>query len=313
MDILLSSLNAVLPIFIMLLVGFLCRRTGLIKAEMVAPFNKIAFTVFLSCATFNNIYTSDFSTAFNPKLIVFTIAAVLIEFFGALLYAEKRIPVRAQRGVFIQGVFRSNYTIIGLSFIQCLMGETAELGTYSIILAFIVPCFNVLAVISLEKYNGSEVNVRSLLLGIAKNPLIIAAVLGSACKLLPFQLPSFITVVIRDFGRAASPVMITLLGAFLTVDGIRGSLKTSLIVSAVRLLLCPAVFLSVAVLLGFRGMELAVLLVVFGSSNAVSSFTMANQMGGDSELAGNIVIITSALCAFTLGIWSFVLKALALI
>jgi predicted permease len=111
----------------------------------------------------------------------------------------------------------------------------------------------------------------------------------------------------------ASPVLLFLLGAFLQPDGLRRDLKAVLWVSFGRLIVVPAITLLPAVLLGWRGVELASLLPVFASSTAVNSFTMAQQMGGDAELAGNIVVSTSALCSLTMFFWCFLFKALGLI
>ena len=136
---------------------------------------------------------------------------------------------------------------------------------------------------------------------------------GILALLLKLKLPSPLEVLVRQMANANSPILIFLLGVFLQVDGLRGDWKAVSLVSLGRLVFVPMLTLIPAALLGFRGVELASLIPVFASSAAVGSFTMAQQMGGDAELAGNVVVVTSALCPLTMFFWCFLFKSLGMI
>lgn len=302
-------ITAILPIFLIMAVGYLAKRSGLIRETEVPRMNAVAFKVFMPVMCFYNVYTSDLSSAVRPGLIAFTVPAILAVYGLSLGYALLFVPERGRRSVVIQGLYRSNYAILGLP-LAAGLAQDGDIGVAAVLGAIVVPLFNVLAVITLEVYNGTKTDKRKLLLEIVKNPLILGSAAGLLFLLTGLRLPSPLESAARDMARAASPLMLFLLGAFFHFDGIgrhRGELAA---VCLGRLVLIPALVLGVAAALGFRGVELITLLAVFASSTAVSSFTMAQQLGGDASLAGDIVVCTSALASLTLFGWSFLLKLL---
>lgn len=305
-------LDAVLPIFALVLLGYWAKRLGMLNRGDVARMNKVFFRFFMPVMVFYNLYTSDLSAAVKPALLVYTFAGVILVFLLALLLVQRIEPERSRRGVIVQGLFRSNQVVIGLPVVASLMGE-GNIAPTVILTATVVPLFNALSVIILEVYGGQRTKPGKLVLDILKNPLIIGSVVGILFLVLGWRLPVPVATTAKQLAQAASPVMLFLLGAFLQLDGLRHDLRAVLWVSAGRLLIVPAIVLLPAVLLGFRGVDLASLIPVFASSTAVASFTMAQQMGGDAELAGNIVVATSALCALTLFFWCFLFKSLGLL
>lgn len=308
----LACLNAVLPIFALILLGYLAKRLGLLDRDDVKKMNKVFFRFFMPVMLFYNIYTSDLSSAFQPGLVVYALLCTLLIFFVGLWLAQRYEPVRARRGVIVQGLYRSNLVVIGLPVVESLMGAE-NCGTVVILIALVVPLFNVLSVIVLEYYGGERTKPAKLVLDILKNPLILGSLAGVLALLVGLKLPTAVETVTRQMSQAASPVMLFLLGAFLQPAGLRHDLRAALWVSLGRLLIVPAATLLPAVLLGWRGVALASLIPVFASSTAVNSFAMAQQMGGDAELAGNIVVATSALCSLTLFLWCFLFRSLGLI
>ena len=305
-------LNAILPIFIIVAAGYAAKRAGMIRETEVSRMNAVAFKAFMPVMCFYNVYTSDLSSAVRPRLMIFTVCAILAVFGLSLAYAARFVDARERRGVVVQGIYRSNFLILGLPFVGGLVGEGGDIGVTAMMGAIVAPTFNVLAVITLESYNGKKASVRKLLLDILKNPLIIGSVLGLLCLVFDVKLPAPLETAARDMGRAASPLMLFLLGAFFRFSGAREHAKELAAVCLGRLVLAPALVLSVAVACGFRGIELVTLLAIFASSAAVASFTMAEQMGGDAALAGDIVVMTSAFASLTLFCWSFLFKSLNL-
>lgn len=302
-------LNAILPIFFMMALGFLARRLGAIRREDVPKLNKLVFRWFMPVMLFYNIYTSELSRAVQPRLLVFTALCVLGCYalsLGFVLLTEKDAN---KRGVKIQGLYRSNFVIIGIPLAAQLV-EGADLGPVVVLIAVVVPMFNVLAVVTLEVFNGNRPKLGRLLLDIAKNPLILGTAAGLALLLLDIRLPEALISTARQIGNATNPLLLFLLGAFFEFGTLRRYAKDLVQVCLGRLVVLPGIFLSLAWLAGIRGVEFAGMIAIFGSATAIASFTMVQQMGGDDELAGDIVVATSALCCFTLFMWSFLFKTL---
>lgn len=304
-------LNAVLPIFLLMAVGYAARCFHLLDRADVAKINKIIFRAFMPAMVFYNIYSSDLSSAVRGSLLGYAVLGVFAEFLLSLGYALLFVKERSRRGVVIQGLFRSNFVIIGLPIAESLVG--GDLGPVAILLAVVVPVFNILSVISLAIFNGQKPDWKKVLLDILENPLIIGSAVGIAALLAGIRLPAPLEKVVSQMSDATSPMLLFLLGAFFQFRGMRGHVRELAAVCLGRLVVFPALFLGLAAAMGFRGVELVSLLGIFASSTAIASFTMAQQMGGDAELAGDIVVWTSALCSFTLFGWSLLFKLLALI
>lgn len=304
-------LNAVLPLFLVMGLGYIARCTGAISRTDVPKANKWAFKFFMPIMLFYNIYTSDLSAAAQPKIIIFAVVCVLVLYglsFGFVMLAEKQDD---KRGVMIQGLYRSNFVIMGIPLAAQLV-EGADLGPVVILVAVVIPMFNVLAVITLELFNGKKPTAGKMLLDILKNPLIIGIVTGIAVRLIGLKLPTAVESAAGMIGKAGSPLMLFLLGAFFEIKGVGTHKKQLAVVCVGRLVIVPAIFLTLAVLCGVRGVELAAMIAIFGSPTAISSFTMTQQMGGDAALAGDIVIFTSALSCITMFAWALALKSLGM-
>ena len=303
------SLNAVLPLCLYMAAGYLARRRGLIDEEIILKFNRVAFLVFLSTSVFSALYGSDLSTAVNPKLILFVVFGVLAEFLYGFLVANKVADQENQKGVIVQGIFRSNFTLIGLAIARALLPHE-DIAPVVFLCAIITPEFNILAVIALSLYGGEKVRPREVVLRIVKNPLIIATAAGILCLVLNVRFPKSIETAITGMASVATPLMLFLLGAFFRFDSFGSSAKQISTTTAFKLVFNPAIFLTIGYLLGFRGVEFVGLIGVFASSAAVSSFTMSQQMGGDAELAGGVVILTSVFSCLTLFGWCALFKTL---
>ncbi len=305
----LVCLNAILPIFIIMALGYLAKLTGALSRADVPNINKAAFRFFMPLLLFYNIYTSDLSSSVKPGLIAYAVVGVLAAYGLCLLYVLLTEKAPERRGVMIQGLYRSNFVIIGLPIAQSLMGGE-QLGTVAVLIAIVVPLFNVLAVITLEIFNGQKLKIGAILLDIIKNPLIIGSAAGILALLVKLRLPPFAVTVLKDMAGATTPLLLFLLGAFFQFGGLKKYAADIAKVCVGRLIIVPGIFLTLGMLLGFRGVDFVSLIGIFGSATAIASFTMAQQMGGEAELAGDIVVMTSAACSFTLFGWSFLFKSL---
>ena len=310
MESLLISLEIVLPLFLLMALGYVIKLTGMMNETSVKQVNKVIFKIFLPLLVFCNIYNTELAESFNSQLLLYAVAGVLIQFVLSLCLAILLEKDNSRRGVMLQGMFRSNFVLFGIPISTALFGDTAA-GLASILIAVIIPMYNVLAVISLEMFNGKRPNVGKILLGIVTNPLIIGSVLGVLFVLFQIPIPTPIYDTITDISSIATPLAFIILGASFSFGDVGKYIKEVLLVRGAKLLVFPALFLGIALLLGFRDAPLAVLLTVFGAPIAVSSFTMAQQMGGDDKLAGQLVVFSSIFSIGTMFLLIFLLKELA--
>ena len=306
------SANAVLPMFLLLAAGYLSKRFGILSLEDIPRTNRIAFRIFLPCLLFYNIYNAELSYAIRPKLILFAVCGVLLVFAGAVYGAHRFERNQDRKGPIAQGIFRSNFVIMGIPIAQAIVGD-ADLSPVAILIAVIVPMFNFLSVVILEKFRGGRVKTGEVLLEIAKNPLIIGSVLGIVFLLLHIRLPAVVEKAVSNLGSIATPLQLFLLGAFFRFSGLRHYVRPLTVVTLVKLFVTPAVMLSAAALLGIRGVEFLGLIGIIASPTAINSFTMVQQMKcGDAELAGDIVVMTSAASIFSFFIWIYLFKSLGM-
>lgn len=303
------SANAVLPMCLVMALGYGTRRLGWIRREEISAINKIAFRIFLPCLLYYNVYCSDLSGSFDPLLMAYAVGGVLLTFGLSLGYTLLTEKLPERRGVMIQGMFRSNYVIMGIPVAAALLGAD-QLGTVSILIAVVVPLFNMLSVVVLEVFRGQKPKPLHILGQIAKNPLVIGSVLGILTLAAGIRLPHILEQTIQNISAIASPLQLFLLGAFFQFSGLKTYRRELVTVSAAKLIVAPGLFLGLGALLGFRGVAFVSLIGVFASPTAVNSFTMAQQMGGDAELAGDIVVTTSAVSIPTMFLWIFLFKSL---
>lgn len=303
------SANAVLPMCLVMALGYGTRRLGWIRREEISAINKIAFRIFLPCLLYYNVYCSDLPGSFDPLLMAYAVGGVLLTFGLALGYTLLTEKLPERRGVMIQGMFRSNYVIMGIPVATALLGSD-QLGTVSILIAVVVPLFNMLSVVVLEVFRGQKPKPLHILGQIAKNPLVIGSVLGILTLAAGIRLPHILEQTIQNISAIASPLQLFLLGAFFQFSGLKTYRRELVTVSAAKLIVAPGLFLGLGALLGFQGVAFVSLIGVFASPTAVNSFTMAQQMGGDAELAGDIVVTTSAVSIPTMFLWIFLFKSL---
>lgn len=309
MNVFIVCLEAVLPIFLIMMCGYFVRRRNLIADHDIQRMNAVSFRVFHPALLFFSIYSSDIEKAINLRLIAFSVISVIIIIFLSIVFTLKIEKAPEKQGVMIQGLFRSNFAFVGMPITAALMrGE--DVSCVMVLMAIIIPIYNVAAVFCLEMFNGKRVDLLKVLTDVAKNPLIIGTLLGVLFVGLGIHLPKAIESAIEDLSKIAGPLVLFLLGAFFKFNDLGKYKKELTIVCIGRLIVLPGIFLTAAHLLGFRGVEFASLIGLFASCTAIASFTMAEQMGGDSQLAGDIVVATSFLCSFTIYMWSVIFKSL---
>ena len=312
MENLILSFNVVAPLFFMMVLGYFLKYIKMYDQHTLDIMNKVVFKVFLPVLLFYNVYTTDLGEAFDVKLILYAASGVIILFLLLLLIVPRLEKENSKRGVLIQGVFRSNFVIFGIPVATSIYGE-GNVGTTAMLIATIVPLFNVLAVISLEIFRDSQINVKKIAKGVITNPLIIGAVIGILFLLIGIQLPTSVLSTVKDISKIATPLGLILLGASFSFSDIKKYLNETIIIVIVKLILVPSIMVPLSVYLGFRGIALLTLTIIYGAPTGVSTFQMAKQMDGDSDLAAQIIVFTSFFCIITMFFWIYILKSMALI
>jgi predicted permease len=248
----------------------------------------------------------------NPGVFVFAAVGILVVFLALLFVVPRIEPDRRKCSAMIQAMFRGNYAYFGIPLVQAIF-PGMDTSVASLLVVIVVPMFNVLAVVDLELFRGGKADPKQIIKKIATNPLILGSLAGLVILLSGVTLPSLIQKPIDDLSKVATPMALFLLGASFSFSAVRGNGKDLTFAVAMKLVVVPLIFVGVAVLMGFRDVALASILIAFGAPTAVSSFTMAQQMDGDDVLAGQIVVFTTLLSVVSLVAFIFVFKQLGLV
>lgn len=303
------AVEAVLPVFLLMLLGMASRKIALLDDTELDHVNGAIFRVMFPFMMFYNIYSADFSGVILPGYFAFCILMLLAVYFlgtGITLLAEKD---NYSRGALIQAMYRGNLVLMGIPIMQNLMGEEA-MGLTTVMVAIVVPLYNILAVITLEVFRGGDLHIGSLLKKILTNPLIFGALLGILGAFSGLRLPTVLEKPIGQIASSATPAALLVMGASFHFRSIRENLRNIVLGVIGKLLISPAIALTAAYWLGFRGVPLALLIIMFGAPCAVSGYTMAQQMDSNGDLAAGCLIFTSLLSCVTICGWIFLFKQL---
>lgn len=312
MENILISLNAVLPLFLIIGLGCVAKRLHILSDEAARQANSLCFKLFMAPLLFYNVYGSDLESALNGPLLAFCVIGTLAEFGIGLLLIPRVEPQRSAQGVMLQAFCRPNLVLLGLPVSISLFGED-NVGTITFLLAVMVPLINILAVLALELFRGGTPEPRKILRGVVQNPFVLGALAGFLCKFFHIQLPYILETAVSDMAAAATPLALVLMGASLNFDKLQGAGRSLTVCTVVRLLVSPAIFISLGAAMGFRGIALCAVMLVFATPVAVNSYTMALQMDADADLAGGIVLLTTGFSCLTLFLWILLLKTLGLL
>ncbi|GMQ59033.1 AEC family transporter [Vallitalea sediminicola] len=299
MDNIIFTINGVLPIFLVILMGYILKRFKLINDEFVKKSTKIVFKVSLPCMIFQSVSGVNTKELFSTEiinLILFLFITNIVLFLLSILLAKRIVVDLRARGPFVQGIVRTNFVIIGYSLIMNLFGDIA-LAKAALLTAFLVPMYNIMAVIALTIFlpkEKSQNNVKITLVNLAKNPLIISIFVGLIFASLHIELPVFIHNTIEYTGTLTLPLSLICIGAFFSWDKVKDNFNYALIATFLKTIVNPLIILTIAYYLGFRGDNLGIILISVASPTAISSFAMSDAMDNDSQLAAAIIILTTA-------------------
>ncbi|WP_349254943.1 AEC family transporter [Ruminococcus sp.] len=313
---LMFSLNATVPVFLMMVFGWFVHRIKLLDDNATSQINKFVFRTLLPALLFMDLSTADFRRVWDGKFVLFCMCATLLSVGAAVVYSLI-VGKGCERGEIIQASYRSSAAVLGIAFVNNIYGHSTMAA---LMIVGTVPLYNIIAVTALtvtspdkDKSRGKSAVALTTLKSIVTNPIILGIAVGMAWSLLKIPQPVILSKSVTYLGNMATPLSLIALGASFKFEEAKGKLPVTLGIAALKLVLFCAVFLPIAVKLGFRGEKLIAILVMLGSATTGSCFVMAKNLGHKGTITAFAVMLTPLLSAFTLTGWLFVLKTLGYI
>ena len=302
-----------MPFLILLGIGFAAVRLKWTDRAFMDRLNALNYRIFFPFLMFNNVYGAKPENMPSLKLILTGVISVSLLVVLLVLIVPRIVKENPRRGVIIQGIFRSNFIIYGIPLTTYVFGAEKS-SICGMMILIMVSLFNVAGVIVLEMFReGGTIRPGKLLLGIARNPLLQGCVAGLVFYLLQIRLPSFIASPVSSLAGAATTIALVVLGANLKFDELKQNRRTVTAVLVIRLILLPVVMVVFAYLIGLRGVELFLILMIFGTPVATSSYPMAVNLGGDGPLAGQLVFVSTVASLGTIFLFIFTMSQLGLL
>lgn len=304
----------VAPVFLIVALGYLLKKLGMINDNFVKLSSRIVFSVSLPALIFTEVSKTDLTQILNLELIGFAYAGTLVTFFIVWIISIPSVKIATDRTVFIQGSFRGNFAVIGLALIANVYGIN-NLGKASLLLAFTIPIYNTLSVIALTVPLRKErqMNISHTVIEILRNPLVLAVIFSIPFSYFKLELPFIINKTVNYLAALALPLALLGIGGFMNFNEIKKGFSISVFSSTLKLIVFPVIITYFAYLFGFRGYDLGILFILFACPTAIASFIMAEAMGSNSKLAANILLLTTLTSLFTITIGLFILKEYNLI
>ncbi len=313
MDNLVFALNATIPLFLLIALGYFLKRIHILTDGFLTASNKLNFKVTLPFLLFTDLATADFRETFDLKFLLFCGIATTIGFFVIWALTHHFLKDKACIGEFVQASYRSSAAVMGLALIQNIYGS-AGMGSMMVLAS--VPLYNIYAVLVLqtESQDGKNGgNVKKTLFGIVTNPIIIAIVLGFVSSMIGINYPKIISTSLEYVARIATPLALICIGGEFSFGNALKNVRKSSVSAILKLIVLPLVFIPIAVLMGFETEKLVAITVMLAGPTTPSCFIMAKQYGYEGTVTSSVVVLTTLFSSVTLTIFVFVLRSLGYI
>ena len=306
---LIFSLNATLPVFLVMVVGYALGQLGFLPPAFCKASDRLTFKVTLPLMLFLDMGSVDILHDFRPRFVLFCFAATLVGILTAWAGAKRFLKDKTLVGEFVQAGYRSSAAVLGVAFIQNIYGTS---GMAPLMILGSVPLFNIFAVIILtveSPQQHGKVTPSKLLYGVLTNPILDGIILGTLYSLLPFGLPTLAQKTLTSLSSLTTPLALLSIGA--SFEGAKAikKLAPTLVAACCKLMVLTTIFIPIAVKLGFRDQQLIALLIMLGSPTTPSSYVMAKNMGHEGVLTASCVAATTLFSALSLTFWIFVLRS----
>lgn len=315
MELFTSSLEIIFPLFFWMALGYGARRIFALDQNFLDTANRLVFNLFMPTLLFCSMLENDVAARMDRGLwgmLALVLGGIFATFLLLLWLVPRFEPQNPRRSVMILGIARGNTAIFGLPIASALY-PGGDIGPVILAIGVGVIAFNALSVAAFEIFRGGRPKPLAILAGIVKNPLIIALVLGMACSLARLGLPGPLLGALGGVAAVTTPFAFIVLGAGFTFTSALGNRKSLAVALAGKLALVPLCWVGLAALLGLRGVPLAAVLTIFAPPTAVSLAPMAQEMGGDANLAREVVVFTSAFSVVTMFLWILGLRGVGVL
>ena len=318
MENLMFSLNATVPVFLTMVLGFVLHKWRIIDDSFASKLNQFVFKIALPVLMFDQLATTDFVSVWDTKFVLFCFSVTLLS-IGLAYLLSLLIKNKPARGEFVQAAYRSSAAILGIAYTQNIYGDA---GMTPLMIIASVPLYNAMAVVVLALTAPVEtgtvredkgVLARRTIKGIVTNPILLGIVAGLTWSLLRLPAPAILAKTVDNVGSLATPLGLIAMGASIDPKKVSGKLRPSVCAAIVKLVGLCSIFLPIAVAFGFREAKLIAIMVMLGSPTTVSSFVMARNMGHEGTLTSNTVVIATVMGAFTLTFWLWLLRSFGLV
>lgn len=312
MNVFLTALRVVYSPVVFILAGIVLKKTGIIRPGEAQTLNGLIFKFMIPCTLFMSLYRADWRELGSPAVYLFVAIGTIAVYAVAHAVVFRKIKNRPEAATVVQGLYRSCYVLIGMPVALSVAGEQAapELAALA---AFVVPVNTVLAVELFERARSERLSKGALFLKIVKNPLILSVLAGLLANFFLKGIPEELIGPVVRIGQAATPLALVVLGSMLSLEGLRKGRKIVGWTVLFDLVVIPAVMLTLAALMGFRGAAMAAVLGAFAAPNDIVSAPFASEMGGDAQLASEIVAVSTIGSAFTIFAFTYILLSLGLV
>ncbi len=323
MENLIYSLNATVPVFLVIVLGYVLKRIGMLNEEFVRVANKFNFTVTLPALLFRDLSSANIYEMFDGAYVLFCALVTTVSFVAIWYCAKKFLKDSSMVGAFVQASFRSSAAVLGIAFIQNIYGNS---GMAPLMIIGTVPLYNIYSVIVLtfeaqedaaDMISVAELHkqqraakIRKSVQNILKNPIILSIAAGVIASLLRLDFPVMIDKTIGSLASMASPLALVAIGAGFEGRKALAKIKPSLVATFLKLVGLAAIFLPIAVAISFRTEKLMALIVMLASPTTPSCYIMAKNMKNDGELTSSVIVLTTLLSAFTLTMWIYIMRSI---
>ncbi|MBE6004176.1 MAG: AEC family transporter [Lachnospiraceae bacterium] len=297
--------NAVVPFICYMLYGYIARAVGLGDVKFYKKLNTIVFKAFFPLLMFNNLYTADIDLGSHVSMIGIFSGVLIAIILVCILVVPLIVKENPKRGVVIQSIWRSNTLMFAYPLCVSMYGEDTG-AVASLVIATIVPIYNICSVVIFsifDRESGARTDVKKIIMNILTNPLIVGAIGGAVFKFAGWQIPASVMSPVAGFANMTTPLSIFILGATLDVPDIGKNLRYIISVLSLKLVIVPAIVTVLMYMAGYRGSELFIAFILYATPIAGASFPMAQSMGGDAALQGQLLAISTVMSLFTIFFW----------
>ena len=303
-----------MPIFVIILVGAFLKRLGLLTDGFTSVADKLVFKVALPMQLFKDIATMDIRSDFSWDFVIFCMVATTLMFAACWLLGRLLFKDGSMVGAFAQASARGSAAILGIAFVENIYGSS---GMTPMMIVAAVPLFNIYSVVILTVSSSSgkfsSALVKKTLKGVVTNPIILGIAAGMVWSLLGLPWWPILSKSVGYLANIATPLALLVLGATFKGREALAKIGPTMLASALKLLIIPALIFPVAIHLGFRGSELVAIMIMLASPTTVTCYIMAKNMGGDETLSASVVMSATLLSSITLTFWVFLIRTLGYI